>query len=154
MLASASKAIVVGFNVQADAAAYRLADSEGVSIRLYDIIYRLIEDVEKALKGMLEPEEREVVVGHAEVRAVFRISKLGNIAGCRVIDGELHRNARMRVLRQGQVIVDGEVGSLRHLQEDVREVRQGFECGASVKNFSDFVIGDILECYVKELVQT
>jgi translation initiation factor IF-2 len=153
MLASASKAIVVGFSVQADAAARRVADSERVSIRLYDIIYRLIEDVEKALKGMLEPEEREVVIGHAEVRAIFRISKLGNIAGCRVIDGELHRNARMRVLRQGQVIVEGEAGSLKHMQEDVREVRQGFECGVSVKNFADYMVGDILECYVKEIVQ-
>jgi len=150
MLASASKAIVVGFNVQADAAARRLADSEGVSIRLYDIIYRLTEDIEKALKGMLEPEEVETVIGHAEVRAIFRISKIGKIAGCLVKDGELRRNANIRVLRNGESVFEGPVGSLKHLQEDVREIRQGFECGVSVKGFNDYEIGDILECYVVE----
>ena len=93
MLAAASKAIVIGFNVQADSGARRLAEAEGVSIRMYDIIYRLTEDIEKALKGMLEPEEKETVIGHADVRAVFHISKVGNIAGCRVIDGEIRRNA-------------------------------------------------------------
>ncbi len=152
MLASASKAIVIGFNVQADAAARRLADSEGVSIRIYDIIYRLIEDIEKALKGMLEPEEHEVVTGHADVRAVFRISKVGNIAGCYVTDGELHRNAKMRVLRAGEPVHEGWVGSLKHLQEDVREVRQGFECGVAVKGFNDYMVGDKLECFTIEKV--
>ena len=92
---------MIGFNVQPDSAARRLAETEGVSIRLYDIIYRLTEDVEKALKGMLEPEEKETVIGHADVRAVFRISKVGNIAGCRVTDGEIRRNGRIRVLRNG-----------------------------------------------------
>ena len=152
MLASASKAIVIGFSVQADAAARRLADSEGVSIRLYDIIYRLIEDVEKALKGMLEPVEKVTVVGHAEVRAVFHISKVGFIAGCRVTDGELNRNAKARVLRAGQVITEGEITSLKHLQEDVKEVRQGFECGVGIKGFNDFVVGDQIECYTVEMV--
>jgi translation initiation factor IF-2 len=152
MLASASKAIVIGFNVQADAGAHRLADTERVSIRTYEIIYRLLEDIEKALKGMLEPEEREVIIGHAEVRALFSISKLGLIAGCRVTDGELRRNGHMRVLRNKQVIAEGEVGSLKHLQEDVREVRQGFECGVSVKGFNDFAVGDIVECYIREKV--
>jgi len=152
MLASASKAIVIGFNVQADAAAHRLADTERVSIRTYEIIYRLLEDIEKALKGLLEPEEREVIIGHAEVRALFRISKLGFIAGCKVSDGELRRNCRLRVLRNKQVIAEGEVGSLRHLQEDVREVRQGFECGVSLKGFNEFEVGDIVECYLREKV--
>jgi translation initiation factor IF-2 len=152
MLASASKAIVIGFNVQADAAAHRLADTERVSIRTYEIIYRLLEDIEKALKGLLEPEEREVVIGHAEVRALFRISKLGSIAGCRVIDGELRRNGRLRVLRNKQVIADGEIGSLKHLQEDAREVRQGFECGVSLKGFNDYAVGDVVECYIREKV--
>jgi translation initiation factor IF-2 len=152
MLASASKAIVVGFNVNADAAARRLAEVEGVSIRLYDIIYRLLEDVEKALKGMLEPVLQETVTGRAEVRAVFRISKLGNIAGCRVTEGEIRRNARARVLRQGSSIHDGEIHSLKHLQDDVREVRQGFECGISLKGFSDFAPGDVIECYTVEKV--
>jgi len=152
MLASASKAIVIGFNVEADSAAQRLADTEGVSIRLYNIIYRLTEDVEKALKGMLEPELKETVIGHAEVRAIFRISKVGNIAGCRVVDGELRRNAHIRVLRHGEVIHEGDIASLKHLQDDVREVRAGFECGVGLKGFNDFQEGDILEGYVVEKV--
>jgi translation initiation factor IF-2 len=150
MLASASKAVVVGFNVQADSAARRLAESEGVSIRLYEIIYRLTEDVEKALKGMLEPEEKEVIVGHAEVRVVFSISKVGNIAGCRVRDGEIRRNARVRVLRGGEEISVNSISSLKHLQEDVRMVRTGFECGIGVKGFDDFEIGDVIECFIVE----
>jgi translation initiation factor IF-2 len=152
MLAAASRAIVIGFNVQPDSAARRLAEAEGVSIRNYDIIYRLTEDLEKALKGMLEPEEKEIVIGHAEVRAVFRISKVGNIAGCRVMDGEIRRNARIHVMRNGQMIHDGPVSSLKHLQEDVREMRAGFECGIGVKGFEDFETGDILECYIIEKV--
>lgn len=152
MLAAASKAIVIGFNVGADSAAMRLADAEGVSIRLYDIIYRLVEDIEKALKGMLEPELRETVIGRAEVRAVFRISKVGNIAGCRVADGEIRRNGHMRVLRRGEAIYKGDISSLKHLQDDVREVRSGFECGIALKGFSEFEPGDILECYVIEKV--
>ena len=150
MLAAASKAIVIGFSVQADVAARRLAETEGVSVRLYDIIYRMVEDIEKALKGMLEPEEKETVIGHAEVRAIFKISKLGNIAGCYVTDGELRRNARIRVLRAGQVVAEGEPQSLRHLQEDVREVRQGFECGLALKNFSEYLVGDRIEAFVRE----
>ncbi len=150
MLAVASKAIIIGFNVQPDAAAKRLAESEGVSIRLYNIIYRLTEDIEKALKGMLAPEEKEVIVGHAEVRATFRISKIGQVAGCRVTDGELRRNALLRVIRKGEVFHSGTIGSLRHLQDDVREVRAGYECGVSIKNFDAFEVGDLLECYVLE----
>lgn len=150
MLAAASKAIVIGFNVQADAAARRLAEAEGVSIRLYDIIYRLTEDIEKALTGMLEPELKETVIGHAEVRAIFRVSKVGNVAGCLVTDGEIRRNALIRVIRSGEVIHESGVASLRHLTEDVREVRHGFECGIAVKNFDKFEIGDTLECYVLE----
>jgi translation initiation factor IF-2 len=152
MLAAASKAIVVGFNVEADSAANRLADTEGVSIRLYDIIYRLTEDIEMALKGMLEPEIKESVLGHAEVRAIFKIRKIGSVAGCYVLDGELHRNAKMRVLRDQEVQFDGEIGSLKHLQDDVTEVRTGFECGVTLKRFNDFETGDILECYVVEQV--
>jgi translation initiation factor IF-2 len=152
MLAAASKAIVIGFNVQADAAARRLAEAEGVSIRLYEIIYRLTEDVEKSLKGMLEPEEVETIIGHAEVKATFRISKVGIIAGCRVLDGELRRNARMRLLRNKVILYEGSTASLKHLQEDVREARAGFECGVSLKNFEDFAVGDILECYTIEKV--
>jgi len=147
-LASASKAIVLGFNVSADTAARRKAEVEGVSIRVYDIIYRLIEDIEKALKGMLTPEFKEVIVGRAEILQIFHISKVGNIAGCRVALGEIRRNAKARLVRAGQVIFDGELSSLKHEKEDVREVRQGFDCGIALKNFNEYASGDILECYI------
>jgi translation initiation factor IF-2 len=147
-LAAASKAIVLGFNVSADTAARRKAEVEGVSIRVYDIIYRLIEDIEKALKGMLTPEFKEVIVGRAEILQVFHISKVGNIAGCRVALGEIRRNAKARLVRAGQVVFDGELSSLKHEKEDVREVRQGFDCGIALKGFNEYVPGDILECYV------
>jgi translation initiation factor IF-2 len=152
MLAAASKAIIVGFSVQADVAARRVAEKEGVSIRLYDIIYRMMEDIEKALNGMLEPVEKETVLGHADVRKVFRISKLGNIAGCYITDGEIKRNARAKVLRGGEVVAVGEISSLKHLQEDVKELRQGFECGISIRNFSEFLEGDKIECVLIEKV--
>jgi translation initiation factor IF-2 len=152
MLAAASKAIVIGFNVESDSAAERLADTEGVSIRIYNIIYRLVEDIEKALKGMLEPEIKETVIGRAEVRATFRISKIGKVAGCYVVDGELRRNAKVRVFRDSEVLYDGDVSSLKHLQDDVTEVRTGFECGITFKKFNDFDEGDIIECYIVEEV--
>ena len=152
MLASASKAVIVGFSVQADVSARRLAEKEGVSIRLYDIIYRMIEDIEKALNGMLEPVEKETILGHADVRKVFRITKVGNIAGCYVIDGEIRRNARAKVFRNGAIIAVGDIISLKHLQEDVKELRQGFECGISVRSFSDYLEGDRIECVTVEKV--
>jgi translation initiation factor IF-2 len=151
-LASASKAIVIGFNVQADSAARRLADTEGVSIRMYDIIYRLTEDVEKALKGMLSPEYKDVIIGRASVLAVFKISKVGAVAGCKVTQGEIRRNAKARVLRNSQVLYDGEISSLKHEKDDVREVRLGFECGISFKGFNDFAQGDVVECYSLERI--
>jgi translation initiation factor IF-2 len=150
MLASASKAIIVGFNVQAEVAARRLADSEGVSIRLYDVIYRMSEDIDKALKGMLEPEEVEKVIGRATVLAVFPASKLGRVAGCRVTEGELHRNAKVRLFRGEDLVFEGEMASLRHEKEDVREIRTGFECGVGFKNFQDIEVGDSLLCYTVE----
>jgi len=150
MLAAASHAIVVGFNVQADAAARRNAEAEGVSIRLYTIIYRLIEDIEKAMKGLLEPEVLENILGTGHVLAVFKISKVGAIAGCRVTSGEFRRNAKVRLRRDGTVIFEGEFSSLKHEKEDVREVRNGFECGAGFRNFNDFAVGDQIECYVLE----
>lgn len=150
MLAAASSAIVVGFNVQADAAARRLAEAEGVSIRLYDIIYRLTEDIEKAMRGLLEPEVKEVIIGHGKVLAVFRISKVGVVAGCRVVSGEFRRNAKVRIRREGTIIYEGEFASLKHEKEDVREVRTGFECGAAFKNFNDILVGDEIECYIFE----
>ena len=150
MLASASKAIIVGFNVQADVSARRLADAEGVSIRLYDIIYRMTEEIEKALKGMLEPVVVEKVIGRASVLAVFPASKLGRVAGCRVTEGELRRNAKVRLYRGADVVFEGEMASLRHEKEDVREIRTGFECGVGFKNFNDIQVGDTLVCYVME----
>jgi translation initiation factor IF-2 len=150
MLASASKAILIGFSVQADVTARRLAETEGVSIRLYDIIYRLTEDIEKALKGMLQPEFRETHIGKAQVLAVFPISKVGRIAGCRVLEGELHRNGKIRLTRGSDIVFEGEVASLKHEKEDVREVRSGFECGIGLKNFNDVAVGDMLECYSLE----
>jgi translation initiation factor IF-2 len=152
MLAAASKAVIVGFSVQADVSARRLAEKEGVSIRLYEIIYRMIEDIEKALNGMLEPVDKETVLGHAEVRKVFRISKVGNIAGCYIVDGEIRRNARAKVLRNGETVAVGEISSIKHLQEDVRELRQGFECGIALRNFSEFMEGDRIECVLVEKV--
>jgi translation initiation factor IF-2 len=151
-LAEASKAIIIGFNVTADPAIQKLADSKGVSIRKYAIIYRLTEDIDKALKGMLAPEFNEVITGTAAVQAVFHISKLGNIAGCKVVKGEIRRNGKMRVKRGDNVVFENEVSSLKHEKEDVREVRQGFECGIGVRNFDTFMVGDILECYVMEKV--
>jgi len=152
MLASASKAVIIGFSVQADVSARRLAEKEGVSIRLYEIIYRMIEDIEKALNGMLEPVEKETVLGHADVRRVFRISRVGNIAGCYIIDGEMRRNSRAKVIRGGEIVATGDIISLKHLQEDVKDLRQGFECGISIRNFSDYQEGDRIECVFVEKV--
>ena len=152
LLAAASRAIIVGFNVQADANAHRLAEAERVSIRQYEIIYRLIEDVEKALKGMLAPEFKDVSVGKADVRAVFHISKVGDIAGCKIREGEIHRNKKARVLRGDKVLYDGEIASLKHEKDDVNEVRTGWECGIGMKGFNEFAAGDVIECYTLEKV--
>ncbi len=152
MLAAASEAVVIGFNVESDQSARRLAEKEGVDIRLYDIIYRLTEDIEKALKGMLAPEKRQVVVGRADVRAVFRIPKIGHIGGCMVVDGEARRNARVRVYRGGALVYEGQVGSLKHEKDDVREMRAGYECGVGVKGYDQLAVGDVLEFFVEEEV--
>jgi translation initiation factor IF-2 len=150
MLASASQAIIVGFQVDIDNAARRMADSEGVDIRTYEIIYKLIEDVDKALKGMLEPTYIDVDIGLAEVRATFRVPRSGVVAGCYIRDGMVRRDALARVRRDGEQIYDGRVASLRRFQEDVREVRTGFECGIGLEGFDDFEEGDTIEFYVKE----
>jgi translation initiation factor IF-2 len=152
MLAAASDTIIIGFNVEVDQGARRSAEAEGVDIRTYDVIYRLTEDIEKALKGMLEPEKRSVELGRAEVRAVFRIPKVGNIAGCLVTKGEIRRNAQIRVIRGGKVLHEGPISSLRHLKDDVREVREGFECGIGVRGYDEFETGDRLDCFAVEVV--
>jgi len=151
-LAAASRAIVMGFNVESDAAAKRMAERDGVSIRRYDIIYRLTEDVEKALKGMLEPEEKEIVTGKAEVRAIFKSSKLGKIAGCMVVEGEVRRKSFVRVIRNKKTIHTGEISSLKQEKNDAKQVREGFECGINLKDFDDIKEGDVLEAFVRELV--
>jgi translation initiation factor IF-2 len=154
LLASPSQAIVIGFSVQADVAARRLAEKEGVDIRLYDIIYRLIEDVEKALKGMLAPEFTEKPIGKAVVLQVFSLSKGSNVAGCRVTEGEIRRNGKIRITRGKDIIYEGEVGSLKHEKEDVREIRQGFECGLGLKNFNAVEVGDVIECFTLEKTES
>jgi translation initiation factor IF-2 len=118
---------------------------------MYKIIYRLIEDVEKALKGMLEPEYVEVILGKAEVLAIFKIQKIGAIAGCKVMAGEFRRNAKARVVRNEEVVHEADIASLKHEKEDVREVRTGFECGIGLKGFSEFEVGDTIYCFTKEL---
>jgi translation initiation factor IF-2 len=150
MLAVASSAIVVGFQVGVDAAAHRLAEAEGVDVRVYDIIYRVIEDIDKALKGLLEPTFEDVVIGHAEVRQVFRIPRRGQIAGSYVLDGQVARNALARVRRNGSEVYTGKVSSLKRFTEDVREVAAGFECGIGLEGFDDFQEGDIIEFYRRE----
>lgn len=153
MLASASDAVIIGFHVDADEAARRLAAQEGVDIRQYNIIYKLVDDVEKALKGMLEPVYEKVITGHAEVRQVFRIGRRGgNVAGCYVTDGEVARNARVRVMRAGKQLFEGHLDSLRRFKDDVSEVRAGFECGIGIAGFDDLQEGDVLEFYKEQRV--
>ncbi|MGZ8295324.1 MAG: translation initiation factor IF-2, partial [Telluria sp.] len=146
-LALASKAVLIGFNVRADASARKLAESSGVDIRYYNIIYEAVDEVKAALSGMLTPEKRESVIGSVEIRQVFTISKVGTIAGCYVLDGVIKRNAGVRVLRNNTVIHQGELDSLKRFKDDVKEVKANFECGLSLKNFNDIQVGDILEVF-------
>ncbi|MER3396927.1 MAG: translation initiation factor IF-2 [Chloroflexota bacterium] len=153
LLAAASGAIIVGFNTRLEPGARALAEAEGVEIRQYNIIYHLIEDVEKALAGLRQPVYREVVYGRAEVRQVFLIGRTGQqVAGCYVLEGKVTRGQRVRILREGKVIFDGRVTSLRRFKEDVREVAAGFECGVGIEGFNEFRPGDILEVYGQEVV--
>ena len=153
MLASASDAIVLGFNVSADPIAEAAAASEGVEINHYNIIYHLIESVEKALKGMLEPTYEDVVIGRAEVRQIFKVRSVGQVAGSYMRTGEARRNAQARVIRGGKLLHSGRVGSLRHLQDSVREIKAGFEFGVSVEGFNDFRPGDFVEFFVSRRVE-
>ncbi len=152
MLAAASKAVVIGFNVKPDSAARKTAEAEKVDIRTYRVIYELLDDVERALKGLLEPEEREVFLGEAEVLAVFPSSRFGKVAGCRVRRGVLRRGERVRVKRGTEVVYEGTIASLKRFQEDVKEVREGYECGVGIKGFKDYHVGDILICFTVERV--
>jgi len=154
-LALASKAVVIGFNSRADAAARKLAENSGVDIRYYNVIYDAVDDVKAAIGGMLAPERKETVLGTVEVRNVFKISKVGVVAGCMVSDGVVRRGASIRLVRGGVVVHTGELDSLKRFKEDVREVKAGFECGISLKNYNDVQVGDQLEVFeVVEVART
>ena len=146
-LAIASKGIIIGFNATAEPGAQRLAELEGISIRYYNVIYTLVDDVSKALKGMLKPVRVEVIDGQAEVRAVFSSGKKTNVAGSYITEGKATRGVSVRVKRQGKVITESVVNSLRRFKEDAREVSTGFECGVGVDGFNDFKVGDTLEFF-------
>ena len=147
MLASASKAVIYGFNVRPDANVRKKAEEEGVEIRLHNIIYKAMEEMELAMKGLLAPVYEEVVIGQAEVRQTFKVSKIGTIAGCMVTDGKLVKDCKVRLIRQGIVVYDGQLGSLKRFQNDAKEVTNGYECGLTIMNFNDIKEGDLIEAY-------
>lgn len=153
LLATASKAIIYGFNVRPNAKVRQKAEEEGIEIRLHNIIYKMVEEIETAMKGMLAPEIKEVITGQAEIRQVIKVSKVGNIAGCYVTDGFIRRNCGVRLIRDGVVVYEGKLGSLKRFQDDVKEVTSGFECGLSIENFNDIKEGDIVEGYIMEEVE-
>jgi len=152
LLARASGAIIIGFHVRPDNNARNAAEREGVDIKLYRVIYDAVNDVRSALEGLLRPEERELIVGEAEVREVFKVSRVGTIAGCHVRSGQINRQGRVRVVRDGSEVYDGTIASLRRFKDDVREVKEGYECGIGIENFNDIKVGDVIECYRKEQV--
>lgn len=147
MLASASNAVVIGFNVRPDSNAKKTAEAEGVQVRLYQVIYDVLDDVKAAMKGMLEPELREHTLGIADIREIFKVPKVGNIAGCRVTEGLIRRSAKVRLIRDGVVFWSGELSSLKHFKDDAREIKAGNECGVSFEKFQDFRVGDVIEVY-------
>ncbi len=153
MLASASHAVIIGFNVRAIGRVSDLAEKERVDIRYYSVIYDVIDDIKKAMKGLLEPEYKEVIIGRAEVKQTFRIPKVGTVAGCLVNEGKIERGAKVRVLRDGVVVHDGKIASLKRFKDDVKEVVAGYECGVGIENFNDIKVGDIFEIYQIEEVQ-
>ncbi|HAR98420.1 MAG TPA: translation initiation factor IF-2, partial [Syntrophus sp. (in: bacteria)] len=153
MLASASNAVIIGFNVRPDARVAEVAETEGVEIKLYDIIYNVIADMKAAMEGLLEPEYREVSQGRAEVRDIFKVPKIGTIAGCYVTDGKLARSSGVKLVREGVVLYDGRIASLRRFKDDVKEVATGFECGIGIENYNDIRIGDVIEAYVQEEIE-
>jgi len=146
-LALASKAVVIGFNSRADAVARKLIASTGVDVRYYSIIYEAVDEIKAALSGMMAPDRKENITGLLEIRNVFRISKVGAVAGCYVLEGLVKRGSLVRLIRNGELIHTGELDSLKRFKDDVREVRAGFECGLSLKNFNDIQVGDHLEAY-------
>lgn len=152
LLASASNAIIYGFNIRPSAAIRKKAEEEGIEIRLHNIIYKALEELESAMKGMLAPVYEEVVIGQAEVRQIYKVSKVGTIAGCKVVDGHIKRDCKVRLIREGIVIYDGKLGSLRRFENDVKEVQNGFECGMTIENYNDIKVDDIIEAYENQEV--
>ena len=153
ILASASNAIIIGFNVRPDVNAQKAAQSEGVDVRLHRVIYQAIEEVEAAMKGLLDPEYEEKVIGQAEVRETFHVSRIGTIAGCYVTDGKIQRDAGVRLIRNGVVQYEGEIAALKRFQDDVREVAQNYECGITIQDYNDIKEGDIIEAYIMEEIE-
>jgi len=155
LLAQTAGAVIIGFRVRPQTAARLEAERSDVEIKSYEVIYEAVDDIRAALEGMLAPEKRETVLGAAEVRDTFRISKVGTIAGCYVTEGVIQRKGRARVIRDGIVVYDGELASLKRFKDDAKEVREGFECGIGIANFNDIKVGDVIECYtVEEVART
>jgi translation initiation factor IF-2 len=152
VLASASSAIIIGFNVRPDSKASEIADNEKVEVKLYSIIYDVADEVRKAMEGMLEPTFKEKMVGSAEVRRVFNIPKSGTIAGCHVVNGKIARSSKVRLVRDSVVVFTGLIGSLKRFKDDAREVQAGFECGIGIQNFNDLKPGDIIEAFELERI--
>ena len=153
LLASASNAIIYGFNIRPTAAVRKKAEEENVEIRLHNIIYKALEELEAAMKGLLAPVYQEVVIGQAEVRETYKASKVGTIAGCMVTDGVAKRDAKVRVIRDGIVIYEGVLGSLQRFKDSVKEVQSGYECGLTVENYNDIKVGDLIELYEDQEVE-
>src|SRR5213076_2405938 len=153
MLAAASDAVVLGFNVRPVGDARAVAEREGVEIRTYSVIYNIVEELRSAMEGMLAPEEVETTVGVAEIRATFKASRVGTIAGCYVTEGTIRRGANVRLVREGTIVYTGRIASLRRFQDDVREVQSGFECGAVLENYADVKEGDVIEAFETRQVE-
>ena len=153
MAASTSNAIIIGFNVRPDNNARDFAERENIDIRLYRVIYNAIEDVQNAMKGLLAPKFREVLLGHAQVRQTFRVSGVGTIAGSYVTDGKIARNAQIRLLRDNIVVHEGKIDSLKRFKDDAKEVASGYECGIGIEKYNDVKEGDIIECFVMEEIE-
>ncbi|MCX5854245.1 MAG: translation initiation factor IF-2, partial [Deltaproteobacteria bacterium] len=153
MLASASNAVIIGFNVRPDGRVEDVAEKEGIEIKLYDVIYDVIGDMKAAIEGLLDPVYREVVQGRAEVRELFKVPKVGTIAGSYMTEGKITRNSNIKLVRDGVFVYDGKLLSLRRFKDDVKEVASGYECGIGIEGFNDIRVGDIIESYVQELVE-
>lgn len=152
-LALASSAVIIGFNIRPTSAVREIAKEQNVDIRLYNIIYKVLEELELALKGMLDPVFEEVITGQAEIRELFKISKVGTIAGCYVTDGTIERNSLVRIIRNGVVVYEGQMATLKRFKDDVKEVKQGYECGIMIEKFNDLKEGDIIEASVEREVK-